>query len=571
MTSSLLLRNVRLVPVRTPGGMPDGRRRAGETAGGTAGGTAGETVIPVPGRPVDVRIRDGVVTEVGSDLAADGTDSRAGKPDKADAARPDVLDLEGRFLVPGLWDAHVHFDQWAATLTRLDMAGTRDPAEAVARVAGALAARRASGDGAGVPAGGSAAADEPLVGFGHRTALWSREATVAELDAVSGPTPVVLISGDAHNGWLNTAALRRLGLPARDTLVEEREWFDVMPRLEELTGPVDHTTAFADAAAKGVVGIGDMEFGGPFRNWSAIAARCPGGVPPLRVRACTYPTHLDAALAAGLRTGDVLPGTGERAVMGPLKIISDGSLNTRTAWCHEPYADGRPDAPRGVRNYGPEELTELVRTAADRGLGVAVHAIGDAAVAAALDAFEASGARGSIEHAQLVAREDAARMARAGVVASVQPAHLLDDRDVTATCWPDRADRSFALASLRAAGVRLALGSDAPVAALDPWLAMAAAVHRSADERDPWNPAEALTPAQALAASTDGRGTVRAGSVADLAVLDADPLGVTVRPADPASLASPPDPATTAEAARVLSDMRVAATLVGGEVTHLAL
>ena len=134
-----------------------------------------------------------------------------------------------------------------------------------------------------------------------------------------------------------------------------------------------------------------------------------------------------------------------------------------------------------------------------------MHAIGDAAVGVALDAFSHTGAHGSIEHAQLVATATSSAWRRLGVVASVQPAHLLDDRDVTHQCWPDRDDRCFPLRSMLEAGVRLALGSDAPVAPLDPWESMAAAVHRTADEREEWNAAETITVAQALAASVDGR------------------------------------------------------------------
>jgi predicted amidohydrolase YtcJ len=99
---------------------------------------------------------------------------------------------------------------------------------------------------------------------------------------------------------------------------------------------------------------------------------------------------------------------------------------------------------------------------------VALHAIGDAAVATALTAFERSAARGGIEHAQLIQRADIPRLAALGLRASVQPAHLWDDRDVAAVCWPDRADRCFPFRSLVQAGVTLALGSDAPVAPLDP-------------------------------------------------------------------------------------------------------
>ncbi|HEY9564693.1 MAG TPA: amidohydrolase family protein, partial [Nocardioides sp.] len=94
----------------------------------------------------------------------------------------------------------------------------------------------------------------------------------------------------------------------------------------------------------------------------------------------------------------------------------------------------------------------------------------------------------------------------------------------TEHCWPDRMDRCFSLRSMHDQGVDLRLGSDAPVAPLDPWLAMAAAVHRSGDEREPWNAAESLTVREALAASTDGWGTVAVGHPGDLVLLDNDPL-----------------------------------------------
>jgi predicted amidohydrolase YtcJ len=137
----------------------------------------------------------------------------------------------------------------------------------------------------------------------------------------------------------------------------------------------------------------------------------------------------------------------------------------------------------------------------------------------------------------------------------VQPAHLLDDRDVTEQCWPDRADRCFPLRSMTAAGVRLVMGSDAPVSPLDPWLAMAAAVHRSGDEREPWHPEQSLTAAEALAASTDGQGTVAPGSRGDVVLLDADPLAGVGH---------------SAAVGGHLRSMR-AATFLAGRVTHLAI
>ena len=147
-------------------------------------------------------------------------------------------------------------------------------------------------------------------------------------------------------------------------------------------------------------------------------------------------------------------------------------------------------------------------------------------------------------------------MAELGVRASVQPAHLLDDRDVTERCWPERTHRCFAFRSMLAAGVELVLGSDAPVAALDPWLAMSAAVHRTADARAPWHPEQALTAAEALAASTDGQPTLRPGSRGDVVLLDHDPL-------------APYD--DSGEVGAHLREVEVAATFVAGRPTHLAL
>jgi predicted amidohydrolase YtcJ len=155
-----------------------------------------------------------------------------------------------------------------------------------------------------------------------------------------------------------------------------------------------------------------------------------------------------------------------------------------------------------------------------------------------------------------VTRADVRMMARLQLRASVQPAHLLDDRDVIEALWPDRTERCFAFRWMLDAGVELALGSDAPVSPLDPWLAIAAAVHRSADDRPPWHPEQALTVREAMAASVDGRGSVHAGMPADLVLLDADPMA---------------DHRDTAAAARALRSMPVALTLVGGETVYSVL
>ncbi|MDQ1105784.1 amidohydrolase [Nocardioides zeae] len=510
--STLLIRQARLVPVGP-----------GVTAG------------PSP-RPVDVVVTDGRVTAVGPDL-----------PVHPGATAAEVVDAEGRWLIPGLWDQHVHLGQWTLASQRLDLAGARSPEDATRMVAERLAEQPG----------------HPVIGWGHRSGGWERDVTVSELDAVSGDTPVVLISGDGHHAWLNTTALLHLAMPVRDSVVREAEWFAAYARLSTLVGddgtsPAAYRRALDTAASLGVVGLVDLEFSGGAADW---LHRWEQGCDRLRVRMSTYAEGLDQVLSLGLRTGDVLPGVADvtgphddRLQMGPLKIISDGSLNTRTAWCCEPYADAhRLEYPAGQPNLSGAELRSLLERAHAAGLEVATHAIGDAAVAAALAAYATTGARGSIEHAQMVGRADSRRMAELGIRASVQPAHLLDDRDLTEKIWQERASRCFAFRWMLDDGVELVLGSDAPVSPLDPWLAMAAAVHRSADEREPWHGEQALTVAEALAASTDGWGTVAPGHPGDLVLLDADPYAAF---------------GSTAEQGAWLREMPVAATYVAGEAVY---
>jgi predicted amidohydrolase YtcJ len=486
--------------------------------------------VPAPPGAVDLRMCGGLVSEVAPRLS----------PMRGER----VHEAEGRWAIPGLWDQHVHLTQWGLMAIRLDLAGTSGPQAVVERLQRHV--RALPPDQAG----------SLVQGWGHRSATWPRRPTVAELDAVSAGHPVVLISGDGHNGWLNSRALALLGVAPRAGALEENEWFEVLTRLGALTGASEQQeqgvrTAAERAAAQGVVGIVDMEFGPNHLDWPR---RFDAGVTSLRVRGATYPDRLEEVLAAGLHTGARLRSGGGLLTMGPLKIISDGSLNTRTACCCDPYVDAGPsEFPRGRRNTSVHELVELFGRARQGGLDVAVHAIGDAAATSALEAFELTGARGSVEHAQLLATADIARMARLGIRASVQPAHLLDDRDVTMQCWPDRADRCFPFRSLVDAGVVLGLGSDAPVAPLDPWLAMAAAVHRSGDAREPWHPEQAVSAAQALAASTDGQATLRPGSRADVVLLDADPLA---------------GGSDSREVAAHLRTMRVAATFLAGRPTY---
>ncbi|MET9732149.1 amidohydrolase [Streptomyces sp. NPDC006458] len=450
-----------------------------------------------PGGPIgSVRIAGGTVAAVTDELVADDGP---------------VLDLDGRTLLPGLWDAHVHAAQWASVRHRLDLSGAdsaRSAADAVRRHA------------AGLPEG------EVLIGYGFRDGLWPDVPHKSLLDAVCPGRPVALVSADLHAAWLSALGLALVGRAGHPTgLLREGECFRAVAALPEVPEAVlDGWVAEAcrAAAARGVTGLVDFHFADNLTDWSRRFAAGPLSV---RVDAAVYPAHLEAAIERGLRTGDVLPGTGGLLRVGPLKLFTDGSLNTRTALCCDPYPGLEGTAhPYGIQETAYEELVRLMRRAWAHGIEPAVHAIGDRANSLALDAFAAVGCRGRIEHAQLLTPEDVPRFAELGVTAGVQPAHAVDDRDVADRHWAGRTGRAFAYGDLLAAGARLEFGSDAPVAPLDPWLAVAAAVGRTGDDRPAWHPEQRVPVRAALEASTRGPLTVGPGDPADLVVLDADPL-----------------------------------------------
>ncbi|MDR0594475.1 MAG: amidohydrolase family protein [Bifidobacteriaceae bacterium] len=493
--------------------------------GPTGGGTVELVGARLPGRPgaVDVSVVDGLVAAI-----------RPAWPVSESARGPGAaprLAAGGRWLVPGFWDEHVHFATWAAHSRRIDVSGAGSAAE-VAEVA-----RQAAIDS---PVG-------PLMLAGFRDGLWPDAPDRALFDAAAPGREVVAVSGDLHCAWLSGPALARVGAGDHPTgLLRVVEAFGLGPvfvTVSQATADAWAAHAARAAAGRGVVGLVDLEMAWTRPDW---LRRRAGGFDWLRVECGFYPPDLDRALAEGGRTGQAVEGDRLIAV-GPLKIISDGSLNTRTAWCFDPYPGLTGAAACGLVTAPVDELIPLMRRAAAAGLTPAVHAIGDRANAAALDAFEAVGRGGRIEHAQLLRWADIDRFARLGVVASVQPVHALDDRDVADRHFPGRTDRAYPLASLLAAGAQLAFGSDAPVAPLDPWAGVAAAVSRTGDGRPPWHPEQRIGVRQAIAASARGRGQVETGMVADLQLVERDPL---------------------AAPAEELRTMPVAATWVAGRATH---
>ena len=472
--------------------------------------------------PIDLLLDDGVIVGI----------LPAGIDPGADRLADGEIDLEGRYVMPALWDEHVHMTQWAQHRRRIDLGAAESAAEAAAIVRSAIR----SGE----------ARDAVVVGVGFRDALWPDAPTAALLDQVSSDRPIVLISADVHCVWVNSAALVHFGVDgdsaeAHEGVLREDAAFALTSRLDSATDDeVDGwvADAAAEAARRGVVGIVDLEMRWNRDDWARRVAR---GFDALRVEFGVYPQHLDQAIALGLRSG--LPVAGTVAV-GPLKVITDGSLNTRTAYCCDPYPDA-PAEPYGRLTVPPCDLHPLLARASEAGFELAVHAIGDGANKLALDVFAKLGRGGRIEHAQLVHESDFGRFAALGVTASVQPEHAMDDRDVAERYWAGRTGRAFALRSLLDAGARLVLGSDAPVAPLDPWQAIAAATSRTRDARPAFHPEQAITIAEALAAST--RTLVGLGEPADLIALDVDPLAAD---------------------GDALRRMPVALTLLGGRVTH---
>lgn len=470
--------------------------------------------------PVDLHLADGRIVDIA--------------PTGALPARGEVIEADGAWAVPGLWDNHVHTVQWALAAERVPL-GEADSAAGAARL---------MRDAPVLP-------DGRRIGAGFRDALWPDRPSVAALDAETGVVPTYLINADVHSVWLNSAALAREGFRADDGLLREEDAFEISRRLNAVD-PAHSDEAViragAAAAARGVTGLVDFDMA-----WNADAwpRRILAGFAAHRVEFAFYPADLDRAITTGFRTGERLAVpdptglVGSLVRVGSLKVISDGSLGTRTAACSHSYP-GDP-ANYGVLTVPPEELTALLTTAAGAGIEAAVHAIGDRAVTAALDAFGASGATGSMEHAQLVRHADLTRFARLGVRASVQPQHAVDDRDLVEHHWAEQTAIGYPLASLLSAGAEVRFGSDAPVAPLDPWHAISAAVWRTDDDRAAWHPEERVTLDQALEASV--RTSLRPGQGADIVILGSDP-----RTADAAGLRTMP----------------VTTTLLGGRLTHVA-
>jgi predicted amidohydrolase YtcJ len=461
---------------------------------------------------------------------------------------PDVVDLEGRCVVPGFTDSHVHFPTWSMAQRDVRLDGASSLAEALERV-------RAH------PRRGSW-----IRGTGWRSAEWDAQPTKVALDGVTGEAPAALWAKDYHSLWLNSAALALAGadLEAEGGVVERDE--DGQPtgilreesawqyRARFATVPEDEWVeatreGLRIAAARGVTAVHDKDgwLGAP-RIFQRIAER--EGL-TLRVWQSVPHESLPALEELGLRSGigdDYLR-------IGYLKAFMDGTLGSQTAW----MLGGS-----GVVITRGDELAETIRAGARAGWPISVHAIGDRANREALDAFEATrdewaplGLRHRIEHAQCLAPEDVGRFVELGIACSVQFSHAPSDRDLAERFWGERVSGAYAFRSLWDSGALVANGSDAPVEELDPLAGIRAGVLRTIDDRPAWHPEQCLTVEEALDATCVSpawltgderrRGRLRPGYLADLVVLTRDPLDCPYEELD---------------------TVQVVATMVGGRWVH---
>lgn len=195
-------------------------------------------------------------------------------------------------------------------------------------------------------------------------------------------------------------------------------------------------------------------------------------------------------------------GRDERVRIAGGKVFVDGTLNSRTAWMLHPFADGRPEHPRGTPMMSESQIDSALQACKAIGLPVAAHAIGDGAVRAMLDAIERNGCAHSgcrIEHAEVIDEADLPRFVGLGVTASLQPCHLLPDMEALRRAMPERLDRVLPIRSLIESGLEpgrdLLFGSDVPIVRADAGDSIRAAVDR---RRAGMDASEAINPAEAI-------------------------------------------------------------------------
>jgi predicted amidohydrolase YtcJ len=453
-----------------------------------------------------------------------------------------LIDLKGAFVMPGFNDAHVHLAAAGQTKLSVDLNGCTSLAKMLTRLS--AAARNAQ-------------PGEWLLGGGWDHTLWVDQTLPAkqDLDRVTAGHPALLERVDGHIAVANSAALKMAGVTGQTPnppggkfdhdangdltgIVRESPAEDLIhehippPGLDQRRRAI--LLALQDAAAHGVTSVQDNSDWEDFLVYQQLERE---GLLTARISEWL---RFDDPVDLLLKHKAAQPADDRMLHTGMLKGFMDGSLGSRTAALLTPYADDPGNS--GLPRYEQSRLNVMTKERADAGFQIGFHAIGDRAVEMALNAL-ASGSpsmRNRIEHSQVVEPQDIPRYKSLGVVASMQPSHLLTDMNWAGDrLGPQRARFAYAWKAFLDAGVPLAFGTDYPVEPITPFRGVYAAVTRSNEARNKsYFPNDKLRIGDALFAYTLGsayaefaesyKGKLAPGYVADFVVLDRD---LTVIPA----------------------------------------
>jgi predicted amidohydrolase YtcJ len=460
-----------------------------------------------------------------------------------------IVDAKDERLLPGFNDAHVHFSDGGASLSSVQLVNVTSLKEFVQRIA-EYAAHAPKG--------------EWIRNGEWDETKWSpaRLPTRQDIDAVTPDNPVAIDRYDGHMLLANSKALALAGITAKTpdppggVIVRDAGGHPTgalkdaaTELLQKAEPPLNRSerqraigSALREAAMRGVTSVQDMSLDyGDLAVYSQLVAE-----DKLTVRVYGAPLIANVEDQAKLGIGHAFGSASLR--IGALKMFADGSLGSRTAYFTQPYTD-EP----GNRGLLFSDMLPLIKAgerlmrADATNLQVCTHAIGDEAIKTALDLYQAvdkndgpKDRRWRIEHAQHMAAADFDRFAQLHVIASVQPYQAIDDgRWAEARIGHDRASRTYAFRTFMQHGVRLAFGTDWPVAPLDPLLTLYAAVTRATLDGkypDGWYPEQKLSIQEAIAAYTMGsayaefqeheKGSIEPGKLADMVLLSQDVLKI---------------------------------------------
>src|SRR6478672_2361670 len=448
-----------------------------------------------------------------------------------------LINGEGRTLLPGMIDAHGHVLGLGFGALQLDLVGTSSLDDLKQRLRSYAVAHPDA---------------RWIIGRGWNQELWPTKnfPTAADLDSVVGDRPVVLERVDGHAYVVNSAAMKAAGVTAQTPAplggrIENGLFVDNSKAMIDKATPAATPAELDQALAKaqdilvsyGVTAVGSMSTA--LGDWQAM--RRAGDAGRLNVRLMVYADELKL-LSEVPRPTDWL--YGDRLRMVGIKYYADGALGSRGAWLKQPYSD-MPNT-HGLQFHSDAEMLSLADRAASAGFQIATHAIGDAANAQIISVYEqmsrkyGKDRRWRIEHFQIVDPADIPRLAPAGIIASMQPIHQTSDRLMAEKrLGPNRLAGAYAWQTVLKSGARLAFGTDFPVESPNPFPGLAAAVSRQDVNGQPpggWIPSERLTFEQALSAYTRGAayagfaeqkiGSLEPGKWADFIIVDRDPATV---------------------------------------------